>query len=195
MTMSDSSAIARLFTEARTHNGWLNRPVDDDTLRQLYELARMGPTSFNGSPMRLVFVRSVQGKEALRPALLPSNVDKTMSAPVCAIIAYDSAFWTALPMLSPQKDFTGLFRDNPALTEETAFRNSSMQGAYLIMAARALGLDCGPMSGFDRAAVDEAFLAGSTWRSNFLCNLGHGDPARLYPRNPRLEVDEACRFA
>lgn len=191
----DEASLARLFTAARTHNGWLDRPVADDTLRRLYALASMGPTSFNACPMRLVFVRSAEGKARLCEALLPSNVAKTMAAPVCAIVAHDQDFWAQLPTLSPHKDVRGYFRDSSAFTAETAFRNGSMQGAYLIMAARALGLDCGPMSGFDRERVDALFFDGTPWRSNFLCNLGYGDPAALFPRNPRLPFETACRFA
>ncbi len=191
----DETALARLFLAARTHNAWQDRPVAEDTLHRLYELASMGPTSFNGSPMRVVFVRSAEGKDRLCEALLSSNVAKTMQAPVCAIVAEDISFWEAFPTLSPHKDVRGYFRDNAALTEETAFRNSSMQGAYLIMAARALGLDCGPMSGFDRSRVDALFFEGTSWRSNFLCNLGYGDASALYPRNPRLAFETACRFA
>ncbi|PLX72972.1 MAG: malonic semialdehyde reductase [Azoarcus sp.] len=193
-TLTDS-VLDRLFLEARTHNAWQDRPVSEDVLRQLYSLTSMGPTSFNGSPMRLVFVCSDEGKARLCDTLLPSNVAKTMQAPVCAIVAHDMSFWEAFPILSPHKDVRGYFRDNAALTEETAFRNSSMQGAYLIMAARALGLDCGPMSGFDRSRVDELFFGGTSWRSNFLCNLGYGDPSALYPRNPRLAYETACRLA
>lgn len=190
----NDAALARLFLEARTHNAWQDHPVTDDMLRRLYELACMGPTSFNGCPMRVVFVRSDEGKERLCEALLPSNAAKTRRAPVCAIVAHDTVFWTEFPTLSPHKDVRGYFRDDAELTEETAFRNSSMQGAYLIMAARALGLDCGPMSGFDRNKVDAMFFEGTSWRSNFLCNLGYGDPAALYPRNPRLTFETACRL-
>jgi 3-hydroxypropanoate dehydrogenase len=195
-TLSDD-ALRTLFFDARTHNAWLDKPVDDDLLRRLYEAARWGPTSANSNPMRLVFVKSAAAKEKLRPALSPGNVDKTMNAPATAIVAYDSAFYEQLPRLFPARGLE-MSRSMAAIPAEArermALQSGSLQGGYLILAARALGLDCGPMGGFDRTQVDAAFFAGSTWRSSFLLNLGYGDPARLFPRNPRLSFEEACRI-
>jgi 3-hydroxypropanoate dehydrogenase len=186
--------LALLFREARTHSVWRDQPVDDALLRQVYDLARMGPTSANMCPMRVVFVRSREAKEKLKPALDAGNVDKTMLAPVTAIIAMDVRFYEQLPKLFPHADAKAWFKDLPAnVLEVMALRNSSLQGAYFMLAARALGLDCGPMSGFDNAKVDAAFFAGTTVKSNFLCNLGHGDASKLYPRSPRLDFEEACR--
>jgi 3-hydroxypropanoate dehydrogenase len=188
----DDAALDLLFREAHTHNKWTDQPVTDDELRTLFDLLKMGPTSANTSPARFVFVRTPHGKEKLRPALSTGNTDKTMAAPVTVIVAYDPNFHDHLPRLFPHADARSWFVENPALTKETAFRNGTLQGAYLIMAARALGLDCGPMSGFDNAKVDEAFLADRGWKSNFLINIGHGDPAGVYPRSPRFAFDEAC---
>jgi 3-hydroxypropanoate dehydrogenase len=183
-----------IFRAARTHSVWLDKPVDDSLLKQVYDLARMGPTSANMCPMRIVFVKSPEAKEKLKPALAPGNVDKTMKAPVTAIIAMDVHFYEKLPRLFPHTDARSWFKDLPEkVLEYTALRNSSLQGAYFIIAARSLGLDCGPMSGFDNAKVDEAFFAGTTVKSNFLCNLGYGDPSKLHPRSPRLEFGEACQ--
>jgi 3-hydroxypropanoate dehydrogenase len=191
----DAAGLDQLFVEARTHTQWLDRPVDDDLLRELYGLARMAPTSANSQPMRLVFVKSAAAKERLRPALAPGNVDKTMSAPVTAIVAHDLAFYDQLPKLMPQVDARAWFASRPAEEiERAASHGAAMQGAYLILAARALGLDAGPIGGFNRQMVDEAFLAGTGWRSNFILNLGYGDAAGLHPRNPRLTFDEACRI-
>jgi 3-hydroxypropanoate dehydrogenase len=184
-----------IFRQARTHNGWRNEPVDDALLRQVYDLARMGPTSANMCPLRIVFVKSPAAKEKLRPCLDPGNVDKTMKAPVTAIIGMDVHFYEELPKLFPHADAKAWFKDLPEnVLEYIALRNSSLQGAYFVLAARALGLDCGPMSGFDNAKVDAAFFAGTTVKSNFLCNLGHGDASKLYPRLPRLSFEEACQF-
>lgn len=194
MPTLDDTALDQLFRNARTHNGWLPKPVTDDELRALYELMKWAPTSANCSPARIVFVRTREGKERLRPALSPGNLEKTMAAPVTAIIGYDLEFYEKLPQLFPHTDARSWFAGKPAVIETTAFRNGSLQGAYFILAARAVGLDCGPMSGFDNAKVDAEFFAGSAVRSNFLCNLGHGDPARLFARNPRLAFDEACRI-
>jgi 3-hydroxypropanoate dehydrogenase len=188
----DPAALDTLFRQARTHTKWTDEPVSDDHLRALFDLLKWGPTSANSSPARFLFVRTPQGKEKLRPALSAGNVDKTMAAPATAIVAYDPKFYDQLPTLFPHADARSWFAGNEALAEETAFRNGSLQGAYLIVAARALGLDCGPMSGFDRAKVDEAFLAERGWRSNFLVNIGHGDASALHPRAPRLGFDEAC---
>ena len=191
----DRGSLDQLFIEARTHNRWLERPVDEALLRELYDLAKLAPTSANSQPMRLVFVISREGKERLRPALAPQNVEKTMTAPVTAIVAHDLEFYERLPRLMPHVDARSWFAARPAeQIERAAFQGSSMQGAYVILAARALGLDAGPIGGFDGAKVDAAFFPGGTVRSNFLVNLGYGDPAGLYPRNPRLDFDEACRI-
>ena len=188
-----NDALAQIFLEARTYNGWLDKPVTDEQLRQVYNLMKWGPTSANSSPARFVFVRSGEAKERLRPALSAGNVDKTMAAPVTVIVAYDLQFHEKLPALFPHKPaMRDLFGSNAQLGEETARRNSSLQGAYLIIAARALGLDCGPMSGFDNAKLDAEFFPGGVVRSNFLCNMGYGDPASFSARLPRLEFDEAC---
>ena len=186
-------ALDQLFRNARTYRAWLDRPVSEETLRQLYELLKCGPTSANGSPARFLFVRSREGKERLRPTLSPGNVEKTMTAPVTVVVAYDLRFYEKLPKLSPHNPkMRDLFVSNPRFVEETARRNSSLQGAYLIIAARSLGLDCGPMSGFDNARLDEEFFGAGHVKSNFLCNLGYGDASKLHPREPRLEFNEAC---
>lgn len=207
MDRLNDDALDLLFRKARTFTAWLDKPVSDDLLRQVYNLAKYGPTSANSSPARFVFLRSQKAKERLRPALAPGNVAKTMAAPVTVIIAYDLKFYEKLPTLFPQSpSMCELFAENPQLVEMTARRNSSLQGAYLIMTARALGLDCGPMSGFDNAKLDEEFFgAGKECegcdqeffpeghvKSNFLCNLGYGDRSKLNPRNSRLEFSEAC---
>ncbi len=188
----DGSAQAALFTDARTQYHWRDEPVTDDTLQEIYALLRMGPTSANCSPARFLFLRTPEAKQRLRPALSAGNMDKTMTAPVVAVVAHDPHFYEQLPKLFPQADARAWFAGNEALATETAFRNGTLQGAYLIMAARAVGLDAGPMSGFDKGRVDEAFLAASGWKSNFLVNLGHGDGTGLLPRSPRLTFDEAC---
>lgn len=191
--LSDSG-LDKIFRQARTHLAWRAEAVSDVLLEAVYDLAKMGPTSMNCSPMRVAFLRSAEAKEKLRPALSEGNVDKTMAAPVTAIIAYDLAFYDQFPKLAPHRDGPKMFAGKDALIDETVMRNGSLQGAYFIVAARALGLDCGPMSGFDRKRVDEAFFAGTSWRANFLCNLGHGDPAALRARAGRLEFDEACQL-
>ena len=203
----DDAALDTLFREARTYAKWQSRPVDDQALRDLYELLKWAPTSANAAPARFAFLRSKEAKERLRPALAPLNVEKTVTAPVTVIVAYDMKFYEQLPKLFPHSPgMAALFASNPELVEATAKRNSSLQGAYLIMAARALGLDCGPMSGFDPAKVDEEFFAAGKpcfgcdqeffpeghVKTNFLCNLGYGDPSALYPRLPRLPFNEAC---
>lgn len=188
-------ALDTLFRSARTHNAFQDRPVTDDTLRDVYDLLRFGPTSANSSPARFVFVRSAEGKARLEPALSAGNRAKTMAAPVTAIVAYDPKFFDLLPKLFPHTDARSWFAGNDALAATTAFRNGTLQGAYLIMAARAVGLDCGPMSGFDTAKVDAEFFAENGYKSNFLINLGYGDPAGLFPRSPRLSFDEACTLA
>ena len=182
-----------LFRNARTHSYWRPEPVDDSVLRRVYDLAKMGPTSANMCPLRIVFVRSPAAKEKLKPCLDAGNVNKTMAAPVTAIIAMDVHFFEKLPKLYPPADARAWFKDLPEPTlEYIALRNGSLQGAYFMLAARACGLDCGPMSGFDNAKVDAAFFAGTTVKSNFLCNLGHGDAGKLHPRSPRLTFEEAC---
>jgi 3-hydroxypropanoate dehydrogenase len=184
-----------LFRQARTHYAWLDKPVEDGLLKQVYDLAKMGPTSANMCPMHVVFVTSKTGKEKLKPCLDAGNVDKTMSAPVTAILGMDIHFFEKLPKLFPHADAKAWFKDLPEnILEYLALRNSSLQGAYFMLAARALGLDCGPMSGFNNAKVDAAFFAGTTIKSNFLCNLGYGDVSKLYPRSPRLDFEEACQI-
>ena len=184
----------RLFREARTHVAWQDRPVSDELLRQIYDLMRWGPTSANCCPLRIVFVRSREAKARLQPALAPGNLEKSLAAPVCAILANDVAFYEKLPQLFPHTDARAWFVGNEALIEETAMRNGSLQAAYFMLAARMLGLDCGPMSGFDAEQVNAEFFAGSTVRANFLCNLGYGDGQQLHPRGPRLDFAEACRL-
>ncbi|MEQ1532823.1 MAG: malonic semialdehyde reductase [Sideroxydans sp.] len=190
------SAFDQLFLQAHTLNAWQDKPVPDALLHRLYNTLRMAPTSMNSNPLRVVFVKSLAAKEKLKLALMEGNRAKTLAAPVTAILAYDTKFFEQLPKLfPPSPNARDMFANNTALADTTAFRNSSMQGAYLILAARALGLDCGPMSGFDNAKVDELFFAGSNVKSNFICNLGYGDSKGIYPRNPRLAFDEACRIA
>ncbi len=203
----DDAAMDTLFREAHTYTKWQPRPVPDETLRELYELLKWAPTSANAAPARFAFLRSQEAKERLRPALAPLNVTKTMTAPVTVIVGYDLKFYQQLPRLFPQNPaMAKMFESNPEMVETTAKRNSSLQGAYLIMAARALGLDCGPMSGFDHAKVDDEFFAAGKpcfgcdqeffpegqVRTNFLCNLGYGEPGSLRPRLPRLPFNEAC---
>jgi 3-hydroxypropanoate dehydrogenase len=188
-------AVRQLFTEARTHSAWLPKKVDDNTLRALYDLMKWGPTSANTSPARILFVKSEKAKEQLISCMAPGNVDKTKTAPVTAIVAWDERFYEHVPRLFPHApQMKDMFASNKAMAEATAFRNASLQGGYLILAARAVGLDCGPMSGFDNAKVDEMFFKGTTWKSNFLCNLGYGDASQLHPRGPRLSFDEACKI-
>jgi 3-hydroxypropanoate dehydrogenase len=191
--MLSDDGLDLIFRKARTHRAWLERPVSDALLRQVYELACLGPTSANCSPMRLLFVKTREAKERLRPCLSPGNVDKTMQAPVTAIIGHDLEFYEQLPRLFPAADMRANFVGQPELIAATAFRNGSLQGAYLMLAARALGLDCGGMSGFDNAKVDAEFFPDARVKSNFLCNLGYGDAAKLAPRAPRLPFDEVCR--
>lgn len=200
--MTDSShsplpddALRQLFLGARTHNGWLDKPVPDTLLHALADLVRLGPTSANSCPARLVFVKSAEAKARLEPHLSAGNKAKTMAAPVTVIVGMDFAFYEHMPKLFPHNlDAINWFKGKQSSIEENAFRNSSLQGAYLIMAARALGLDTGPMGGFDKEGVDRTFFAGTQIRSNFLCNLGYGDPAKLMPRLPRLDFDEFCRI-
>jgi 3-hydroxypropanoate dehydrogenase len=190
----DDAALDTVFRAARTHNAWQAKPVGDALLQAIWELAKMPPTSANCSPARILFVRSPEAKARLVPLLLEGNRAKTAQAPVTAIIGYDLEFYEKLPRLFPHADARAWFAGNPELIRTTAFRNGSLQGAYLILAARAIGLDCGPMSGFDNAAVDAAFFPDGNIKSNFLCSLGYGEPAGLHPRNPRLEFAEACRI-
>lgn len=192
----DDAALSTLFLDARTHARWTSRPVADETLQRAYELARMAPTAVNCQPLRVVFLRSAEARERLRPTLAPGNVDKTMSAPVTAILAWDTQFYEWLPKLFPHVDARAWYfgDDKAALAHETAFRSACLQAAYFILAARALGLDCGPMSGFDNTAVDREFFADGRFRSNFLCNLGYGDASALHPRSPRLDFNEACKI-
>ena len=193
-TPLSQEALAQLFTQARTHNGW--RPIDvpDALLREAVEISRWGPTSANCSPLRIVFVRSPEAKAQLAPAMSPANRDKTIAAPATAIIGYDLDFIDRLPYLYPATDARAWFADNDALIEETAFRNGSLQAAYFLLDLRALGLDAGPMSGFDKEKVDATFFAGTRIKSNFLINIGYGDPSKLYPRGPRLAFDEMAKI-
>lgn len=184
----------QLFTEARTQNGYLDEPVPDATLEQLYDLLKWGPTAANSCPARFAFVRSAAAKERLITCMNPGNVQKVREAPVTVIVGMDMAFYDKLPKLFPHADARSWFVGKPAAIEATAFRNSSLQGGYMILAARALGLDCGPMSGFDAAKMDAEFWSGTEVRTNFVCTLGRGDPAKVFARNPRLAFDEACRL-
>jgi 3-hydroxypropanoate dehydrogenase len=209
MDLVNDDALNILLRKARTHNFWLDKPVNDDLLRTLYDLMKWGPTSANSCPVRILFLRTPEAKERLRPALSPTNLEKTMKAPVTAIIAHDMNFYEKLPKLFPHNPGAReWFANSPELAEVTAFRNGTLQGGYFILAARSLGLDCGPMSGFNNAKVDEEFFPigkktvereedvfpTSRLKSNFLCNLGYGDASKLSPRSPRLDFDEACRL-
>jgi 3-hydroxypropanoate dehydrogenase len=196
-------ALDVLFRKARTHNMWQDKPVDDALLRQLYELTMYGPTSANTCPARIIFLRTPEAKQRLLPAVSPGNVEKVKQAPVTAIVGYDLKFFEHTPKLFPNNPaMRDMFANNQKLAEITAFRNGTLQGGYLILAARALGLDCGPMSGFDNAKVDAEFFTPGAGnppefvdvKSNFLCNLGYGDASKLFPRNPRLAFEEACRL-
>jgi 3-hydroxypropanoate dehydrogenase len=202
-TPLSNEALDVLFRQARTHNTWLDKPVSDQLLRQIYELLKFGPTSANSCPARILFLRTHEAKQRLLPALSPTNVDKTMKAPVTAIIGYDLKFYEQIPKLFPHNPgMRENFAKAPHFAESTAFRNGSLQGAYLIIAARSLGLECGAMSGFDNAKVDAEFFSASAGnppafvdvKSNFLCNLGYGDASKVFPRNPRLHFEEACRL-
>jgi 3-hydroxypropanoate dehydrogenase len=186
----DAAGHDLLFREARTHNKWQDTPVADETLHELYDILKFGPTSANSSPARFVFIRTKEGKQKLAPALSAGNTEKTMNAPVTVIVAYDPKFYEKLPTLFPHNlDAISWFTSNDSLAATTAFRNGTLQGAYLLIAARSLGLDIGAMSGFDNATVDAAFFAHNGWRSNFLVNLGYGDPAGLFNRSPRLPFE------
>ena len=194
-TPIDARTLDILFRDARTHNGWQDKPVPESLLRELFDLAKMAPTSANCSPMRVVFVSTPEGKERLKLALSQGNLDKTMAAPVTAIIAQDTQFYEHLPTLFPHADAKSWFVGNDALIQGTMVRNATLQGAYLILAARALGLDCGPMSGFDPAKVNAEFFPDGRFQANFLCNLGYGDPSKLFPRSPRFAFDDVCTLA
>jgi 3-hydroxypropanoate dehydrogenase len=192
MPKLDTASLDVLFAHARTFNAWQDKPISTGTLHALYDAMKYAPTSVNCSPLRIVFVTSAEAKEKLKPCLAEGNIAKTMSAPVCAVLAMDMAFYEKLPQLFLHTDARSWFVGKDAYIKDTAFRNSSLQGAYFIMAARAMGLDCGPMSGFDETALNAAFFADTNHKVNFLCNLGYGDPASLHPRSPRLSFDEAC---
>lgn len=194
MPQVPDSALDVVFRQARTHRYWLPEPVPDELIHQVYDLFKLGPTSANSSPARVLFLRTKEAKARLLPAMAPANVEKTSAAPVVAIVAYDLEFYEKLPELAPSADFRSYFAGKPDFIQETAFRNSSLQGGYMILAARALGLDCGPMSGFDAAKVNAEFFPDGKWKANFICSIGHGDPSKLYPRQPRLPFDEACRL-
>jgi 3-hydroxypropanoate dehydrogenase len=189
------TSTEQLFTEARTQNGYLREAVSDDTLRQLYELMKWGPTAANSCPARLIFVRSPEAKDRLLACVSPGNVNKVREAPVTVIVGMDIDFHDKLPKLFPHVDARAWFANDAAKRAESAMRNSSLQGGYLILAARALGLDCGPMSGFDPAKIDAAFWTGSSMKTNFICALGHGDATKVFQRSPRLSFDEACQLA
>lgn len=190
----NDSAVDTIFRSARSHNSWLDKPVTQAQLEAIYDLMKWGPTSANAFPLRIVFVRSDEAKGHLVPLVTEGNREKIRSAPVTAILAWDTRFYDWLPKLFPHKDMRPIFAGNEALSESTAFRNSSLQGAYFIIAARAIGLDCGPMSGFDNAKVDEFFFPDGHTKSNLICALGHGDPKGLYPRSPRPEFGDVCRI-
>lgn len=191
----EASALETLFTSARTHSVWQDSAVSDALLEEIYNLVRLGPTSANCSPARFLFVRSPEGKARLKPSLSGGNIEKTMSAPVTAIVAWDPVFFEQLPRLFPYADARAWFTSSPELATETAFRNSSMQAAWLISACRALGLDTGPMSGFEREKVDAAFFSTCGWKSNLLINIGYGDSQKVHPRLPRLAFEDACGLA
>jgi 3-hydroxypropanoate dehydrogenase len=194
-TRLDGRALDQLFREARTHNGWQDREVPEALLQEAVELMKMGPTSANALPARIVFVRSPEAKALLKPALMPANVDKTMTAPVTAIVAHDTKFYEQLPRLFPHADAKAWFVGNEAFANDTAYKNGTLQVAYFILALRALGLDTGPMTGFNNATVDEAFFPGGNVKSNVLVNIGYGDAAKLFPRSPRLTFGEIATFA
>ena len=196
--MLDDVSLDKILRDARSQNGFLDKPVSDEQLRRIYDILKWGPTSSNSQPARFVFIRTKEGKEKLRPALSSGNMDKTMAAPVTAIVAYDTQFYEHLPRTFPhnltaQSWFSGPGKENVAFL--TAFRNGSLQGAYLMIAARSIGLDVGAMSGFDNAKVDAAFFPDGRFKSNFLCNIGYGDPSKLFNRSPRLDFEDVCTLA
>lgn len=194
LTSLSTESLDLIFNQARTFNQWQNKDVTDELLMKVYDLVKLCPTSANCSPARFVFIKSEEAKQRLKPALSSGNVEKTMTAPVTAIVAYDSAFYEQLPKLFPHTDAKSWFTSSPEIAKETAFRNSSMQAGYLIMACRSLGLDTGPMSGFNPKLVDETFFAGTTWQSNLLINIGYGDKGQQFSRLPRLDFNEACKI-
>lgn len=195
MDSLNQQALEQLFLNARTHNAWQNKPVSEETLRKLYDVLKFAPTAVNGLPARFIFVTSKQAKEKLKPCLSEGNIEKTMQAPVTVIIGYDLTFYEHLPLLfNHNADAKSWFEGNEALIEDTTFRNSSLQGGYLIIAARALGLDCGPMSGFDKEKLNAEFFPEGKIKANFLCNLGYGDPEKLFPRAPRLTFEQSCQI-
>ena len=193
-TPLDQAALDQLFMDARTQNAWQDRDIPEATLHRLFDIVKMGPTSANCSPARYIFVKSAAAKERLRPHLSGGNAEKTMSAPVCVIVGHDTEFYEHLPKLFPHTDAKSWFTSSPELAAETAFRNGTLQGGYLILAARALGLDTGPMSGFEKDGVDKEFFAGTTIKSNFLVNLGYGDPSALFDRSPRFDFDDIAEI-
>ncbi len=190
----DQKALDLLLMRARSHNGWLDKGISDEVLHDLYNTLRWGPTSMNCAPARFVFLRSEEAKQRLKPSLAPTNIDKVLAAPVTVIIASDQEFYRHMPELFPHRDVSTMFSDNLAMAHTTAFRNSTLQGAYLMLTARAMGLDCGPMSGFDNQKLDEEFFADSSLKSNFLCCLGYGDNSKVFQRLPRLDFASACEL-
>jgi len=190
----DEEAIAQLFLTARTYNSWSDRSLDESTIRRLYELTAIGPTAANSNPARFLFITSAAGRERLRPHINPGNLEKTMAAPCCVIVAYDTLFYELMPQLFPSRDLKSMFESQGALVEDLVRRSATLQGAYLILAARALGLDTGPMSGFNQETLEQDFFPDGRWKTNFLCNIGYGTDEGLYPRNPRLDFDQACRI-
>ena len=191
--MLDQKSLEILFTEARTHNGWHAKGVEDTLLQKIYDVMKFGATSANCSPLRMIFIKSMAAKEKLKQCLAPGNIDKTMEAPVTAIFGDDYTFHDHLPKLFPHADARSWFVGNESLIQTTAFRNGTLQAAYFMLAARAHGLDCGPMSGFDNVKCDELFFSGTQTKSNFICNLGYGDPSKLYPRSPRFDFEDVCK--
>lgn len=197
MTQATNADLELLFTSARSHNGWQDKPVSDELLKSVYELAKWGPTTTNSCPARFLFIRTPEAKEKLKATLAAGNVEKSMTAPVVVVIAHDLEFYKKLDVLSPKNKARTWYEGEgkEKLIQDTAFRNGSLQGAYFMFAARSLGLDCGPMGGFNNEKLDEAFFPGTPWKSNFICALGYGDPAKLYPRAERLPFEEACKLA
>ncbi len=197
MNQATNADLELLFTEARSHNRWKDQPVSDELLRRVYDLCKWGPTTTNSCPARFLFIKTPAAKEKLKATLAPANVEKSMTAPVVAVIAYDLEFYTKLDILSPKNKartwYEGAGKEE--LIKSTAFRNGSLQGAYFMLAARSLGLDCGPMGGFDNGKLDNAFFAGTQWKSNFICALGYGNPEALYPRAARLPFEDTCKIA
>ena len=191
----DQASIDLILERARSHYAWQDRPVTDEQIHRMYDITKMGSTSMNGCPARFIFVRSKEGKEKLAKSVKPTNLPKLMGAPLTVIVAYDVEFWRELLKLFPHEDRRGHFKDKPEYSEETAFRNSTLQGGYLMIAARAIGLDVGAMSGFSNEIVDQEFFAGTTLKSNFLCNIGYADESALFQRLPRFAFDDVCEFA